>query len=115
MRRTRLYMSVPPFLKHHICSQIIRVRLVLLVALVLISINILGQQRCGTSVYTDLRRGKLPGESEQQFENWLKENQVTQKREKTNGREQPLTYKVQVIVHVIHNGENIGQGVNIPA
>jgi gliding motility-associated-like protein len=52
-------------------------------------------------------------ESETQFENWIQQNRSRQKREQ-NARTEISSYKVQVVVHVIHNGEPIGTGTNIP-
>lgn len=73
-----------------------------------------GQQRCGTAVYMEaLSRKNVIQESDQQFEDWLKENLRSENRRKTTVREMALTYKVQVVVHVIHNGENVGLGLNI--
>ncbi len=114
MRSIRLFMSIPPLITHYSCSLATGVRLVLFSAFVFIAPHMLAQQRCGTAVYTDALQTKTPGESNQQFENWMKEYQLMQKRGKANSRGKALTYKVQVVVHVINNGENIGQGVNIP-
>ena len=74
-----------------------------------------GQQRCGTVEYNDLlRKTKYFNETDAQFEQWLKEKIVRQKEEDQAKRKQIISYKIQVVIHVIHNGEAVGIGTNIP-
>lgn len=73
------------------------------------------RKRCGTVDYMkSLSKQKLFNETKKQFEDWLHQNLRTRKTEK-NVRTEITNYKVQVVVHVIHNGEAVGTGTNIPA
>lgn len=70
----------------------------------------LAQRRCGTTEYMQrLRNANHVLESETQFEEWLEKQQS----DKPVLRVQSTNYKIQVVVHVIHNGEPIGNGKNI--
>jgi len=84
--------------------------LLLLLHLPMISIC---QQRCGATDYRRLLERTHHLESEPKFEEWLDEKIRSQKHQPSMGREAALEYEVQVVVHVIHNGEAIGQGSNI--
>lgn len=70
------------------------------------------QDRCGTVEYTkklsDLQHLR---ESDRDFEQWL--SRKIQARAQSAGRTQ-ATYQIPVVVHVIHNGEAVGVGTNIP-
>lgn len=66
------------------------------------------QDRCGTVPYSrtlhrddDLHKVR--------FEAWLQQ----QARRSQTGRQKAASYKIPVVVHVIHNGEAIGVGANI--
>ncbi len=73
------------------------------------------QKRCGTVDYMKkLSNQQIFNETEKQFEDWLHQNLKSRKTEK-NARAEIINYKVQVVVHVIHNGEAVGIGTNIPA
>jgi len=87
-------------------------RITLLLVLTLLPVIAICQQRCGTVDYSrQLERTKRL-ESEQQFEEWL-EKKIDPRLQPSIGREAALEYEVQVVIHVIHNGEAIGQGSNI--
>ena len=71
-------------------------------------------QRCATVEYQKLRHQKHPYlESETEFENWIKKK-VEQRKALGTAREEATVYTIPVVVHVIHNGESLGTGVNIP-
>ncbi|MBA4057661.1 MAG: hypothetical protein C0490_23305, partial [Marivirga sp.] len=46
-------------------------------------------------------------------EDWIKKKLSAENKERATGREKVLSYRVQVVVHVVHNGEVVGQGLNI--
>ncbi|WP_331958464.1 M43 family zinc metalloprotease [Ohtaekwangia sp.] len=73
------------------------------------------QQRCGTVEYTDqlLRSHNIP-ENTRQFEQWLAQKKSQRLRQQSTDRIQETTYQIPVVVHVIHNGEAVGTGTNIP-
>ncbi len=68
------------------------------------------QKRCGAVEYNQqLVNQGLLNEREAEFEQWL--NSI--KRSPESHRQKSEPFKIQVVVHVIHRGEAIGQGVNI--
>lgn len=73
-----------------------------------------GQQRCATVEYQKLIN---PAHTlqEVQFENWMR-NQHVEPRLKSYGTNSTsaATYVIPVVFHVIHNGEIVGTGTNIP-
>jgi gliding motility-associated-like protein len=72
------------------------------------------QQRCGTTEYNrQLKQNRLMEESDEQFERWLSEKIKHRKGLDKEKRTQANPYKIQVVVHIIHNGESIGVGTNI--
>ncbi len=73
----------------------------------------LGQRKCGTTQYMQrLRNENLIIENEIQFERWVEEKLKSKTRQEV--RAQFASYKIQVVVHVIHNGEALGIETNIP-
>jgi len=74
--------------------------------------NLAAQVRCVTDEYRDHLQQKNKQVSSQRFEKWL-----SSKRPVTRLRTQRTTAEpilIPVVVHVIHNGEDLGTGVNIP-
>ncbi|MBA4057084.1 MAG: Pregnancy-associated plasma protein-A, partial [Marivirga sp.] len=76
----------------------------------LFSMEINGQDKCGIVEATNiLRDKKVLRESDRQFENWLKARKPA-----TDARIQsPGTYRIPVVVHIIHKGEAVGSTTNI--
>lgn len=71
-----------------------------------------GQQRCATVEYEKKRKTLNPKlEDEKTFEKWLKDKSSL--RTQGTQRTQSVSYKIPIVVHVIHNGEPIGTGTNI--
>lgn len=73
------------------------------------------QGRCGTAEYVKLLRSKFTNmETSEQFENWVKQK-LSVRRSETFNNDLPNadSYKVAVVVHIIHNGEPIGVGSNL--
>jgi hypothetical protein len=68
------------------------------------------QERCGTVEYTKMLQEKnLIREDNRKFEQWL-----SRKIQNSEGRVNAnATFKIPVVVHVIHKGEAIGSGTNI--
>lgn len=70
------------------------------------------QERCATveyskSLHPDYNLRRLD------FERWLSEKRISRTSRSGRRQDQQATYKVPVVVHVIHNGEAIGIGPNI--
>ena len=76
-----------------------------------ISFLLLAQDRCGTVPYMKMLH---PDDSQKriQFEKWMEQKEPLY-RLSQNGRRQAASYKIPVVIHVIHNGEAIGTGANI--
>lgn len=70
-----------------------------------------GQERCGTVAYTKSHYAN-PAVAKNLFEQWLSKKMLTQPLSR-NGRQQAGPYRIPVVVHIVHNGEAIGQGANI--
>ena len=85
-----------------------------LFALWLAAHGVFGQHRCGTVQYQELLHKKnIIREDERQFENWLKEKIDQRKASPIRARTKEVIV-IPVVVHIIHNGEAIGLGSNIP-
>jgi hypothetical protein len=70
------------------------------------------QRNCGTVKYLEDSYGsKLPGRQEK-FEEWIKTKKA-QIAATSAFRKQSEPYKIPVVIHVIHNGESVGNGANI--
>jgi hypothetical protein len=73
-------------------------------------VNIHAQDRCGTVQYTQLlHEKKLIRENEVKFEQWLSRKKISA----SSRLNASSTFRVPVVVHVIHNGEAVGSGTNI--
>lgn len=83
---------------------------VLIVVLLAAFRPVYSQERCGTVEYN---KRLLSGESEQVFEQWLEQKKAVPKNNQPH-RKQAAQYEIPVVVHVIHNGEPVGTGTNIP-
>ncbi len=72
------------------------------------------QRNCGTVEYQQLlfQKNKLQ-ETEQDFEKWLQERLIERKSSYQQRNEATLL-TIPVVVHIIHNGETVGSGLNIP-
>lgn len=69
------------------------------------------QERCGTvTIMQNLRNKRSILETDDQFEAWMKK-QRARLGQRTNAAQQ---YTVPVVVHIIHRGEAVGTGTNIP-
>ncbi|WP_373331157.1 M43 family zinc metalloprotease [Salmonirosea aquatica] len=71
---------------------------------------------CATMQMDSLLRAKYPGlGSLQQFENVL-QNKIREREELQKSSRTTLeTLTIPIIVHIVHNGEGVGQGTNISA
>ncbi|MFN3840878.1 MAG: M43 family zinc metalloprotease [Cyclobacteriaceae bacterium] len=73
------------------------------------------QQRCGTVEYMNmLRNERKIKQTDKQFEEWLEQKKSLLHQKHQSARQQAGPYQIPVVVHVIHNGEPIGTGRNIP-
>lgn len=71
------------------------------------------QVRCGTVEYQkQLQLNNPAKETTDQFEKWMSGKIAKKTIGQSNLRTQ-VTYSIPVVVHIIHNGESIGTGMNI--
>ena len=78
-----------------------------------VSISGYAQERCGTVEYTKkLQQKGLISTNDQQFEDWL-QRKIQLENSTRKLRKESGTYKIPVVVHIIHNGETEGSGTNI--
>jgi hypothetical protein len=80
-------------------------------ALPSISVFLFAQDRCGTVQYSKALYPNSP-EHKIEFEKWLREKSL-RPRHSRQSREQAPPYQIPVVVHIIHNGEDIGTGPNV--
>jgi gliding motility-associated-like protein len=72
-------------------------------------------QDCGTMEYNRrLHDSGVIRESDEQFEHWMNDQLVIRNQLPASLRKKSLPFRIQVVVHVIHNGEALGTGTNIP-
>jgi|GEM_PF-113364 len=91
----------------------VRKALFLFLLVVQICVSTFAQDRCGTVEYVkQLRQRNQINESSEGFERWISQK-FAQRMLRQSARTQ-ATYTIPVVVHVIHNGEAIGTGTNIP-
>lgn len=85
-----------------------------LIVLLLSTVLVHAQERCGTVPYMqNLFEKKNIKQDTEQFEQWLQTKIAQRKQRMQAQRQQGAPYKIPVVVHVIHNGEPVGTGVNI--
>lgn len=76
-----------------------------------VSLLLFAQERCGTVPYTKSLY-ENPEQRRIEFERWLAEKMPTH-RLPGGARTEAGPYQIPVVVHIIHNGEAIGNGPNI--
>ncbi len=83
--------------------------------------TLLSQDRCGTVEYNKMISGTTaPQDRKDQFENWLskkiqqQKTQPKQSKEVENSKESATIVEIPVVIHIVHNGEPLGTGLNIP-
>lgn len=85
-------------------------RIILLAATVMLTSVGFAQDRCGYDLFEKKALHKNPQQREE-FEQWLQKKAAQQK---LKGARTQSTYKIPVVVHILHNGEPVGSGTNIP-
>jgi Pregnancy-associated plasma protein-A len=89
-------------------------RVILFLFASLVAFSSLAQQRCSTVEYEKMLRERNPKkESVEQFEKWMDGKLKTIKNSPFGAQRTQTNYLIPVVVHVIHNNEPIGTGVNI--
>ncbi|MEK6781576.1 MAG: M43 family zinc metalloprotease [Bacteroidota bacterium] len=90
----------------------------IVVVLIILStvLTVSAQERCATVEYKKLQQQNNPKhESEDQFEEWIQQKLIEHKSKSNNSeRTNSSPSIIPVVVHIIHNGEPVGTGTNIP-
>lgn len=86
-------------------------RFLLLAATVMLTSVAFAQERCATDVFEKKALKKNPLYREQ-FEQWM-QKKVTQQKSRAASARTQSTYKIPVVVHILHNGEAVGTGLNL--
>jgi hypothetical protein len=71
------------------------------------------QERCGTTEYEKSRNKNQQKESTDQFEKWMSSKLSRRSKIPFSVQATQTTYSIPVVVHIIHNGEPIGTGLNL--
>ncbi len=89
-------------------------RLTIFTFSLLIAASSLAQERCGTVAYEKMLHQKNPKrETIDQFEKWMQNKLNQRKTAPLSTQRTQTTYTIPIVVHIIHNGEAIGTGINI--
>lgn len=89
-------------------------KIVVLLLLLSGCITLYAQERCAAVAYKNMLESNPKRESEEQFEQWI-QTKITESRKNKPGTERTSASPsiIPVVVHIIHNGEPIGTGINI--
>jgi Pregnancy-associated plasma protein-A len=89
-------------------------RFITFISSLLIAATSLAQERCGTVQYEKMLHQRNPKkESIEQFEKWMNNRLNQKKPPPLSTQRTQATSTIPVVIHVIHNGEPIGTGLNI--
>jgi gliding motility-associated-like protein len=84
-----------------------------IIYMLVVHFHVMGQNRCGSLEYNhSLINQKVVLESDEQFEIWL-EQMKNSSTSRQQGRKSSSPYVIRTVVHIIHNGEQMGIGPNI--
>ncbi len=87
--------------------------LLLLVSFIIIfSLPTLAQEKCGTMMLP--QNVTYRAEQAEVFETWLAQKSQERRLQRASLRSTEEEYTIPVVVHIIHNGESLGNGANIP-
>lgn len=89
----------------------------LILSFILLFHGTYAQEKCGTVPYADLLKEKhLRKENQSDFENWIQSRLTAKRLQKHHSMSllsEEIVYTIPIVVHIIHNGEPIGQGSNV--
>ena len=77
------------------------------------SLKISAQERCAAVAYQKIQEGNSKSNSREQFEQWIQQKAFDNRKKNTTEKVNSTPSIIPVVVHVIHNGEPIGTGINI--
>ena len=76
------------------------------------SLSTVAQEKCGTMMLP--QNLTYHGSQADQFENWIAQKRLERQQQRSGLRSTEEEFTIPVVVHVIHKGESIGNGTNIP-
>jgi|GEM_PF-1192064 len=77
--------------------------------------NLPARRNCGHVAHMEWMQQQYPGlQTTEQFENWMNGEIVKHRSEQANKRTADII-RIPVVVHIVHNGEQVGTGANISA
>jgi hypothetical protein len=89
------------------------IKWILFIFLFLSSQQLLAQDKCGTVLYHQIQKERdVNKERENVFEDFIQEKLKEKKANQAFKTQQNL-YEIPVVIHIIHNGEAIGEEVNL--
>jgi hypothetical protein len=83
------------------------------VFVLLLPLSSLAQGRCGTVEYEKKLERQNPKRSLENFERWIGDQTNQPTKNSNRAQRTQTTITIPVVVHIIHNGEPIGTGLNI--
>lgn len=89
------------------------IRHLLFIAATLFTITAHAQIRCATDILEKQALLKNP-QQRIEFESWMKKKISGLKTRDNSGARTTATYVIPLVVHILHNGEAVGAGANIP-
>jgi hypothetical protein len=84
-----------------------------LIFVLLLPLSSLAQGRCGTVEYEKKLERQNPKRTVDAFERWMTQRANQQSNDSQRAERTQTTLTIPVVVHIIHNGEPIGTGLNI--
>jgi len=84
-----------------------------LIFLVLLPLSTYAQGRCGTVEYEKKLERQNPKRTEDGFERWMAQHVNQRLKNSQRAERTQTTLTIPVVVHIVHNGEPIGTGLNI--
>lgn len=84
-----------------------------LIFMALVPLSTYAQGRCGTVEYEKKLERQNPKRTEDGFERWMAQHVNQRLKNSQRAERTQTTLTIPVVVHIIHNGEPIGTGLNI--
>jgi hypothetical protein len=91
----------------------VRTRHLIILLASLLTFTAHAQIRCATNLFEKKALEKNP-RLRIEFESWMKKRIGDQRLRKFSHGRTAATYVIPVVVHILHNGEPVGAGINIP-
>jgi hypothetical protein len=84
-----------------------------LIFMAMLPLSAYAQGRCGTVEYEKKLERQNPKRTEDGFERWMAQHVNQQLKNSQRAERTQTTLTIPVVVHIIHNGEPVGTGLNI--